>query len=256
MGVSDPRPRPLTSRLLPFGLGGGAALLTAAEQPLPNGERVAPGNKGGPPLQVDPVQAFPKFRRGYTVWKRFARYGPMLTLKFPDFIDYLDPRTRPQSKASLASEVHVMEQLRKYHMENGPDPRADHIINYHGVLESNGRIPGLVFDCLPNVLQLRCTESPLRPLDVDKVINGVRAALSYLHEYGLCHNDVGPQNIGLTADEEAVLVNFESCLPPGEPLTKGGATKRLNPDATTSCEQNDLLCVEALEAELRDMFGW
>jgi len=231
------------------------ALLAAAEQPLPNGERRVPGEKGGPPLPVDPVQAFPEYRPAvHTKWTGFGRYGSMAAQKFPDLIHYLDPRLRRQAKARIASEVRVMEHLRKCRMQEGPDPRADHIVNYLGVNVTNGRVTGLVFDCLPNLLQYRCMESPLRPLNVDQVITGVRAALEYLHEHGLCHNDVCPQNVGLTAGDEAVLMNFDSCLPPGAPLTAGGATKRLDPDATTSSEENDELCVQALESELRQMF--
>jgi len=233
------------------------ALLAAAEQPLPNGERPAPGEKGGAPLPVDPVQAFPEFRPAvHTEWTSSASASdaPPPYAKFGSLIHYADPVLRKQAKASIASEVRVLEQLRKYRMENGPDPRADHIVKYHGAWTWKGRILALILDRLPNVLSGRCRESPLRPLNIDKVVRGVRAALNYLHERGLCHNDVCPPNVGLTANDEAVLIDFDACLPPGAPLTKGGATKRLNPAATTSCEENDERCVQALETELRRTF--
>jgi len=233
------------------------ALLAAAQQPLPNGDRPAPGEKGGPPLPVDPKQAFPKFNPAFhTKWTGsvLATDGPPVYPKIGSLLHYADPILRRRGKANIEAEVLVMEQLRKYRIEGVTDPRADHIVNYHGVFVWKGRIMWLMLDRLPGVLWDRCTESPLRPLNIDQVLSGVRTALDYLHEHGLCHNDVCPQNVGLTANDEAVLIDFDSCLPSGAPLTKGGAAKRFNRAATTSCVQNDERCVQAMEEELRQTF--
>eukprot|EP00168_Porphyra_purpurea_P005675 TRINITY_DN1676_c0_g1_i3.p2 TRINITY_DN1676_c0_g1~~TRINITY_DN1676_c0_g1_i3.p2 ORF type:complete len:286 (-),score=77.28 TRINITY_DN1676_c0_g1_i3:578-1435(-) len=210
------------------------AVLAASERPLPSGAPRTPGKKGGPPLPVDPLQAFPKYRpSAHTKYTGAAgaRYAPPTTPKIGALLHYVNPALRKQAKASIASEVAVMEALRSHRL----DARANHIVGYHGVAVAKGRITWLVVDMVPCVLWDRCRESPRRPMDVDLVIGGVRAGLELLHELNFCHNDVCEKNVGLTADGQAVLINLDSCVPPGEPLTKWCATKRADEDATTSC---------------------
>ena len=55
---------------------------------------------------------------------------------------------------------------------------------------------------------------------MEKVTRGVENSLTHVHSFGDCHNDVNLQNIMLTDDDAAVLIDFDSCMPETEPLSR------------------------------------
>jgi len=204
---------------------------------------LSPGEVDGPELPIDPCEVFPLFEQH--LFTRAPSRDPTVLEKTPRLLSYNDPTARKKCKEWLRSEALVLELLKKH-----PHP---HIVKYHGVVLEVDRIAGLAFERLPHRLDQRCGAAA-PPLDVAKVISGVSQALSHLHGLGYCHNDVNPQNIMLTDDDEAVLIDFDSCLPEGMPLSKG-TTPTWGNGATVSSRENDMACLSQVKDLLREAFA-
>lgn len=84
--------------------------------------------------------------------------------------------------------------------------------------------------------------------DPEQVLGDIASGLLHLHSLGLAHNDVKPSNVVLTEEGHAVLIDFESCIPEGEPVMRGG-TWDFAPEGgwKTSSRDNDLYGFERIE---------
>ncbi|KAJ7647847.1 hypothetical protein FB45DRAFT_998768 [Roridomyces roridus] len=101
-----------------------------------------------------------------------------------------------------------------------------------------------------------CFERPERTLD-DAVIagaqfppsflDGVEEAIKHLHSLGYAHNDLNPHNIMISKAGDPILIDFDSSLPLGLKLTKGG-TFEWEYEGGVSAKENDLWAL----AELRE----
>ncbi len=76
-------------------------------------------------------------------------------------------------------------------------------------LDFDGRRPFLVIEFLPGrTLSQRIEESPVDPKDAARWIAKVARALESVHQSGMIHRDIKPQNIILSADGEPKLLDF------------------------------------------------
>ncbi|EME81074.1 3-phosphoinositide-dependent protein kinase [Pseudocercospora fijiensis CIRAD86] len=109
-------------------------------------------------------------------------------------------------------EAAVLERLMKH-----PHPS---IVTYFGCVVRNKRITHLTLKRYPRTLtELKDGDLPdtERQLLRDNIEDGIR----HLHSLGLAHNDLNPDNVCIDQDGRPVIVDFDSCLPFGEPLMKG-----------------------------------
>ena len=105
---------------------------------------------------------------------------------------------------------------------------------YHGCKAEDNHIIGLCFkkyrislcdEFNPghlNKTAFQETQGP-SPENALRYLNGIEAGLKHLHSLGLVHNDINPSNIMLDEDDEAVIIDFDSCSTYGTSLA---TTKR------------------------------
>jgi serine/threonine protein kinase len=53
-------------------------------------------------------------------------------------------------------------------------------------------------------------------------MDSIEAATAHLHQLGLAHNDISPNNIMFDDENVSVLIDFDSCAPFRNDLVKGG----------------------------------
>ncbi len=76
-------------------------------------------------------------------------------------------------------------------------------------LDFDGRRPFLVIEFLPGrTISQRIEESPVNPKDAARWTAKVARALEAVHQSGMIHRDIKPQNIILSADGEPKLLDF------------------------------------------------
>jgi len=200
-----------------------------------------PGAIDGPEDPIDPGKVFPLFEPHFM---QSSNPGPTIFVKTPSLLFYHDTTARENCKAWLQSEILLLEMLHK-------NPHA-HIVKYHGVVVEGDRISGFALERLTQNLDQRC-HSGVPPLDVTKVINDIKDALTHLHSLGYCHNDVHVFNIMLKADDEAVLIDFDSCLRENAPLSKG-TMPGWGDGSTISSRANDWACLRQVKDYLCNAF--
>ena len=115
-----------------------------------------------------------------------------------------------------AAEVRAFERLSKRHSHPS-------IIRYLGCRVTHGRITGIVLELAERCLCDYSVEAPaFQGVDVNLVMDRLEAAVLFLHSIGLAHNDIKPANVMLHADNQPLLIDFESCAPPGEKIWYAG----------------------------------
>lgn len=130
----------------------------------------------------------------------------------------------------VLNEVKVLERLRKH-----PQPN---LAAYHGCVVKDGRI---VHVCLQRY------QSNLVDYVLDgkatgrhaKIVEDFSHGIRHLHSLGLAHNDINPYNVCIDEDGSARIIDFDSCLPFGEPLKKGVHSTSDNRFPVSS-KENDL----------------
>lgn len=97
------------------------------------------------------------------------------------------------------------------------------IVKYHGCRVRNGRVTGLVFDFYEDSLIYAVKEN--KPLDKERIINGLDSAIRHLHSIGLAHNDINPFNIMVDESSgEPILIDFGSTQKIGAQMTTSRGT--------------------------------
>jgi len=204
-----------------------------------------PGLLGGLPLLIDRGLGFPKFDAA-SFTRAPDNVGDDLHVKTLLPLFYGDPAERENYKRYLLSEAKVYQDVLGDHS-------CTHIVRYHGCVVEKGLIVGLALDKLDQDLTGRCHQPDI-PLDVGRVIAQITEALNYLHKLGYCHNDVNPDNVMLTTNDEAVLVDFDSCQPKGEPLDKWPLAGYKPAESVRSCEENDWHGLNKVKEHLLTVF--
>ncbi|KAI0309543.1 kinase-like domain-containing protein [Amylostereum chailletii] len=137
--------------------------------------------------------------------------------------------------------------------DEGETLLADHphpnIGEYRGCILAHGRIKGLCFKRYGT--DLYCAKRDGYDFDADRVMEGLRAGLAHLHGLGYIHNDLNPSNVVLDSDGQAVIVDFGSCVPKGEPMTLSLGTPPWTNGAEIASEENDFYGLEKIDDWIR-----
>ena len=154
-------------------------------------------------------------------------------LKAPSFT-YEDCRPGKTFVADcVLNEASVLERLKAH-----PHPN---IVKYYGCVVKDGLITHISLKKYPRSL-VEYAEPGLSDSQKARIFNGVKEGIHHLHSLGLAHNDITPQNICVDADGEAIIVDFDSCLPFGENLLKSAMDKETMPlKVPISSQDNDLI---------------
>lgn len=76
-------------------------------------------------------------------------------------------------------------------------------------LVKDGYLKGIILPSYPRSLQEKLETD--EPIQVEKIIKGVKAALAHLHKRGLVYMNLEPRHIMLRDNDEPVLVGFSYC---------------------------------------------
>ncbi|KAI1120257.1 kinase-like domain-containing protein [Nemania abortiva] len=125
------------------------------------------------------------------------------------------------------------------------------IAQYHGCLVEDGMFHALCIEKYPTTLSaLIDKDADLSEEEKKRIMQDIRAGVAHLHSVGFVHNDLNPTNIMLTDDGTAVVIDFDSARPTGEPLGLKGATPFWEVDSKFSLPENDLQQVDQIERTL------
>ncbi|KAK3052783.1 hypothetical protein LTR09_006266 [Extremus antarcticus] len=181
-------------------------------------------------LQPVPAECIhPPFQEGFTVAPTFD--SSVQYLKAPSFT-YDDCQPGKTFVADcVLNEVKVLERLKA-----SPHPN---IVVYHGCVVKNGRITHLCLQRYPYSLA-DYVGTGLDDVQYNKILRAIKEGILHLHSLGLAHNDLNAENVLIDADREPIIIDFDSCLPLGEPLLKGTGTASESQPPISSAE-NDLV---------------
>lgn len=90
------------------------------------------------------------------------------------------------------------------------------------------------------------------PFQPDIIISGVTAGIDHLHSLGLVHNDINPMNIMVDKVGNAIITDFDSCVPVGAPCDAGtpGWSQLRTPNKVASFE-NDVYGLDLVSKFVR-----
>lgn len=71
------------------------------------------------------------------------------------------------------------------------------------------------------------------------LLRGLKRGLDHLHNLGIIHNDIKTTNVRLDESLQPVIIDFDSALPEGEPMTSAGTPGWLC-SSKVSSKSNDL----------------
>lgn len=166
-------------------------------------------------------------------------------VKRPSLMYYgVDGSQKNCIKEQILQEAEVCEILRK-----NPHPN---IARYLGYIEVNGRVRGLCFHRYSMTLAERVKIGTI--LDTKLCLEGIKNGILHMHALGLTHNDINPHNIMLDANDNPVIIDFDSCRREGEELVKSGTPDWVMEDARYATRANDFYGLSKLEEFLSDKF--
>lgn len=195
---------------------------------------------------VIPVQHYqPAFTQGLTIAPfQVHKYSYM---KVPSLSGYNQLRDKTVIQKSVTDEAIIGEVL----LQN-PHPN---LAKYWGCVVLQGRIASLVYGRYAITLLDR-VESRV-PINIPKVMQEIRAGITHLHSLGYAHNDLNPSNIMMDANDNAVIIDFDSCAVEGGELRKLG-TPGWSKNAggmKVSARENDLYGLEKIQEWLNQESG-
>ncbi|CDF77511.1 unnamed protein product [Chondrus crispus] len=186
---------------------------------------------------------FPKFDPGhFTAASLEPSEGiflkkPPLVVPFPEYLEELK-----MVKDDFLVEARACEVLR-----HSPHPN---IAKFLGCRVQGNRITGFFYERCVDFMGLR------QPVNVEKFIDDVRKGIEHLHSLGYCHNDICPFNIFVKKDGTATIIDFDSCRPVGETLTKRGNGGFFDKEADAASKVNPVSAFEHDWYGLRKTKEW
>ncbi|KAL7932925.1 kinase-like domain-containing protein [Trichoderma chlorosporum] len=166
-------------------------------------------------------------------------------VKRPSLLDYEVDKSEHGTPELVLEEAEIYEILSK-----NPHPN---IAKYLGCKVVDGKIRGL---CLERyVMTLEARVETKTPFDKDLFLKGIKDGIRHLHSLGFTHNDINPYNVMMTADDQPVIIDFDSCKRTGQELVKCGTPNWGMKDARYATQQNDIYGFDRLEEYLDKHFG-
>ncbi|KAJ4126993.1 hypothetical protein NW768_008614 [Fusarium equiseti] len=126
------------------------------------------------------------------------------------------------------------------------------IAKYWGCAVYSGRIIGLMYGRYAVTLLDR-VKSKI-PINAAKCMQDIKDGLAHLHNLGYAHNDLSPANIMLDSNDNAVIIDFDSCTVEGGQLSKLGPPGWARPveEMTVATRENDFYSLRKIEAWLQN----
>lgn len=91
------------------------------------------------------------------------------------------------------------------------------------------------------------------PYDPELILSGVKAGLRLIHDFGLVHDDINPENIMIDEDGRAIIIDFDSCRPIGAPSRGGTPGWATNP--STALLENDEYGLSLLQKYMQGQYA-
>jgi serine/threonine protein kinase len=164
-------------------------------------------------------------------------------VKTPSLLPY-EPGA-PSIGGQIIAEAQVLEILRI-----NPHPN---ICTYYGCIREGDSVTGLCLKRYPRTLSDAVYDRSIKDENTrNKVLYEIAAGIEHLHSLGLIHNDINPSNIMLDEDNNAIIIDFDSCKREGEKLgIKGGTFMWCEEGVDTSLKANDIYGFKEIEKLLR-----
>lgn len=185
-------------------------------------------------IELETLECFlipPKFYR--------PQYDPSLTIAPEKMLKdcYLkrtmlsfDPNNQDETSAEIVlGEAKICEKLVK-------NPHGN-VAQYWGCYVVDNQIRGLVFEKYAMTLQQHVQTG--NPINIENCMRGIECGILHLHSLGINHNDINPDNIMMNANDNPILIDFDSSCPSGGVLVKGGQPDWSPEDLKYSCQAND-----------------
>lgn len=143
----------------------------------------------------------------------------------------------------LLQEAHALQAI-QITGQGAPHPN---IVPFYGCRVRSGRITGLVLHAYER--DLRETVKQGKPVDEQKIVDGLESALRHMHALGWAHNDVNPYNIMVNEAGEPILVDFGSACKIGDKMGASRGTpgwSEEDDDYTLSKASHDLHALDKI----------
>ena len=147
-----------------------------------------------------------------------------LVLMSPD--DYMPART-------LYDEHNLLHMIR-----DNPHPN---LARFHGCVASNGYIQGLCSERYKMTLRSAMDEKVA--LEIPAFTRQLWRAVFHLHDMGVIHNDLNPNNIMLNEHNEAIIIDFDSSDMEDELMKEKGGTPNWSDGWRVCSARNDYLAM-------------
>jgi len=155
---------------------------------------------------------YPPFSPAYTLAP--LPLSPECFVKHPDLLAYApDTPVGGRPCDQFGEELRICEILRQH-----PHPN---IAEYLGCTVRDNLVIGLVFRKYSTTLAHRFDDTVL-PLRTDVYLRGIMSGIMHLHDIGLIHNDINPDNIMLRDDDTPAIIDFDTCQAEGEKCKSAG----------------------------------
>lgn len=128
------------------------------------------------------------------------------------------------------------------------------IVRYHGCRIKEDRLSGIVLEKLAGHSLSSLQKPQLRSIDMGSFMQALESAVETIHQCGLSHNDICPQNV-IVRDGKPVLIDFGSCRKTGDRMAaSGGSTgwKEDGDDYLYSKESHDLSGLAKIRQWIQD----
>ncbi|KAF9008444.1 kinase-like domain-containing protein [Cyathus striatus] len=146
----------------------------------------------------------------------------------------------------VSSEITIFENILKNPHRN--------VCTYYGCIRDGDYVGGVVLEKYRRTLENLMDSNPIigsnietqtTPFNPEAILTGIRQGLDHIHSLGLVHDDINPRNIMIDDDGEPVIIDFNSCMLPGE-LSRGGTPGWSNCPNIATFENDefgfDLIC--------------
>lgn len=244
-----PEPTPQATGTASAGGGG-----TRATDPQRAAQEPARPVRPEPPARED-LRVGTVFRDRYRVEEHLGTGGMGRTFRAQDTVIGRQVVLKELLPHLRKDDQHLRAFLREARVAGGMDHR--HIVHLYDVVDTGGGTVLVLEYVDGGSLADRLHEGTLELDEAVRILDQVLEALSALHEEGIWHRDVKPENVLLTSDGRVKLADFGIAhVPGGETLVTGshpGTVRTMAPEQITGSEVDGRADLYACAALLYDM---